>query len=53
MTYTQLQELAGALSLSMRIQYVWPGPARALEKLRGSLVGRRIAEFPLVLLERK
>jgi ubiquinone/menaquinone biosynthesis C-methylase UbiE len=53
MTYTQLNELASTLSLNLRIQRVWPGTKRTLEKIRAQAMGRHIAEFPLVLMEKK
>ncbi len=52
MTYAQLQGLARSLELNMRIHRVWPGVARKREELWGKLTGRRIAEFPLIILEK-
>jgi hypothetical protein len=53
MTYEELRELAASLALDVRIRRVWPGLARKYKELRGKLARHRIAEFPLVLLEKK
>lgn len=53
LTYKQLRELAGSLALNVRIRRVWPGFARKRAEIRGKLARRHIAEFPLVLLEKK
>jgi ubiquinone/menaquinone biosynthesis C-methylase UbiE len=52
MTYGMLWELAASAGLRVRIQRVWPGAARKYEEIRARLAGRRIAEFPLVVLEK-
>jgi len=52
LTYDKLRDLAEPLSLNVRIQDVWPGAARKYEELRGKIVGRHVAKFPLVLLEK-
>jgi ubiquinone/menaquinone biosynthesis C-methylase UbiE len=53
MTYNELEELAASLALDVHIRRVWPGLARKYKELRGKLARHRIAEFPLVLLEKK
>jgi SAM-dependent methyltransferase len=52
LTYDQLRALASSLALEVRIRDVWPGFRRKWEEFRGTLSGRRIAMFPLVLLEK-
>jgi ubiquinone/menaquinone biosynthesis C-methylase UbiE len=52
-TYQQLQALASSLALEVRVHHVWPGLRRKWQEFRGTLVGRRIAKFPLVLLEKR
>jgi SAM-dependent methyltransferase len=52
MTYTKINELARDFGLTVRIQNVWPGFARRYQQVYGRLSGRRIAEFPLVLLKK-
>jgi SAM-dependent methyltransferase len=53
LTYTRLEELADSLDLAVRVHHVWPGLKRRYQQLRGRLAGRRIAEFPVVLLTKK
>jgi SAM-dependent methyltransferase len=53
LTYSELAKLAAPLDLKVRIRRVWPGFPRSLQAVRGRLAGRRIAEFPLVLLAKK
>ncbi len=52
LTYERLHHLAGLFGLKVRIHRVWPGLARTCEEIRGKLVRRRVAEFPLVVLEK-
>jgi SAM-dependent methyltransferase len=52
MTYAKIDELARDFGLNSRIYPVWPGFARRYRQLYGNLTGRRIAEFPLVVLEK-
>jgi SAM-dependent methyltransferase len=52
-TYTQMEELARWVGLSLRISNVGLGLARKIEQVRGRISGRRIAGFPLVVLEKK
>jgi ubiquinone/menaquinone biosynthesis C-methylase UbiE len=53
LTYRRLEELAYSLNLTVQIRPVWPGLARQYQQIRGRLAGRRVAEFPLVLLGKK
>lgn len=52
MTYNNLQEVAGTLSFRASVRHVWPGLARRVQEIRGKLVGRRVARFPLVVLQK-
>jgi ubiquinone/menaquinone biosynthesis C-methylase UbiE len=52
MTLETLHELARSLALKVRVHDVWPGLARKYEEIRGRVIGRRIAKFPLVILEK-
>jgi SAM-dependent methyltransferase len=52
LTLEALEKLAQPLKLNVRAHKVWPGALRTYERQRARLVGRHIAEFPLVLLEK-
>jgi len=52
MTFNGLAELASATGLRCTARRVWPGWRRRTEEIRGRLLGRRIAQFPLVVLEK-
>ena len=52
MTYRSIQELAQALALKVTIEPVWPGFGRLYEQWHARVSGRRIAKFPLVLLQK-
>jgi SAM-dependent methyltransferase len=53
MTFKGLQELAGSLGLDCNVHPVWPGLRRKYEEWRGRLGGRRVAQFPVVMLGKK
>jgi len=52
MTYAKVEELARHFGLKVRIEHVWPGIARWYQAVHGRFTGRRIAEFPLVVLQK-
>ena len=52
MTHTELNELSREFALNVRVHHVWPGVARWYQQVHGRLTARRIAEFPLVVLEK-
>jgi SAM-dependent methyltransferase len=52
MTFNNIYALASSCGLNCRVHHVWPGLARKYEEWRGRLAGRRVAAFPLVLLEK-
>jgi hypothetical protein len=41
------------LNLKWRLQPVWPGLRRKYEEVHGVLAGRRIAQFPVVVMEKR
>jgi ubiquinone/menaquinone biosynthesis C-methylase UbiE len=52
LTFNELHGLAESLNLRCRIHKVWPGSRRKYEEVRARFLGRRIAQFPVVVLER-
>jgi SAM-dependent methyltransferase len=52
LTFNQLHALAESSGFKYRVHEVWPGFRRKYQELRARLVGRRIAQFPVVVLER-
>jgi len=52
MTYETLHELAKAVGMTVRVHNVWPGWPRKFEEFRAKLSGRRIAEFPLIVMQK-
>lgn len=52
LTFKGFEEIARSMNLAWRIYRVWPGFVRKYEELRGNLSGRRIAQFPVVLIEK-
>jgi SAM-dependent methyltransferase len=52
-TFKGLEQLAAGLKLEHIVHPVWPGWRRKAEEVRGRLLGRRIAQFPLVIFEKQ
>jgi SAM-dependent methyltransferase len=52
LTFRGLEELAQSTGLKSQLHPVWPGFARKYEEVRGMLFGRRVAQFPVVVLEK-
>jgi len=52
LTFDMISELAAQESLQLDVQPVWPGWRRQYDQIRGRLVGKRIAEFPVILLQK-
>ncbi len=52
LTFKELENLAELLDLKCTLRRVWPGVKRKYEELRAAVVGYRIAQFPVVILER-
>jgi hypothetical protein len=40
------------MKLTWRIYPVWPGFARKYEEIRGNISRRRVAQFPVVVIEK-
>jgi SAM-dependent methyltransferase len=53
LTFRGFEELAQSMNLKWRVHRVWPGLARKYEEIRGILSGRRVAQFPVVVIEKK
>jgi SAM-dependent methyltransferase len=51
-TFTGFATLAGSLNLTSRVYPVWPGLRRSYEQVRARLTGRRLAQFPVIVLEK-
>ncbi len=52
LTFRELGGLADSIHLKPRLYPVWPGFRRKYEELRSSVLGRPLAQFPIVLLEK-
>jgi SAM-dependent methyltransferase len=52
LTFERISELAREHDLRVRIHRIWPGWRRKYEEIRARLGGRRIAQFPLIVLEK-
>jgi hypothetical protein len=53
LTKRQFEQWMSGLPFTWRLQDVWPGIQRKYEEIRGRLVGRRVARFPLVVIEKR
>jgi ubiquinone/menaquinone biosynthesis C-methylase UbiE len=52
LTFTGFEEMARSMNLRWRLHPVWPGLARKYQEIRGMLTGRRVAQFPVVVIEK-
>jgi ubiquinone/menaquinone biosynthesis C-methylase UbiE len=52
LTFTELQDLSVFCGLKRTVRNVWPGLKRKYQELRAGVLGGRIAQFPIVILER-
>jgi SAM-dependent methyltransferase len=52
LTINGLDDTARSMNLAWRIYPVWPGFKRKYEEIRGNLSGRRVAQFPVVVIEK-
>jgi SAM-dependent methyltransferase len=52
-TLKELNDAAASLNLEVRVEFVWPGFRRTYESIRSRLADRRVARFPLVVLEKR
>jgi len=53
LTFEGLDEMLRSLKLLSRVYPVWPGMRRSFEQIRSRLAGRRIAQFPVVVIEKR
>lgn len=53
LTFEHIAKLAGEVNLQCHVRPVWPGWRRKAAEVRGKLLGRRIAQFPLLVLEKR
>jgi SAM-dependent methyltransferase len=51
-TFKGFEEIARTMNLKWRMYSVWPGLPRKYEEIRGWVRRRRVAEFPVVVLEK-
>ena len=52
LTFKAIGELASSFNFTCHVHRVWPGWRREIAKMRGRVLGRRIAEFPLVVMRK-
>ena len=52
LTFDLIAKLSAQVSLEVRVHRVWPGWLRKYEEVRGKLMARRVAQFPLIVFER-
>ena len=52
LTFSQMRALATAARFGCSIHHVWPGAGRTWARIRSRARGHRIAEFPVVILEK-
>ena len=53
LTFNDFAAVASSLNLAWRIHRVWPGFRRSYERIRAAFAGIHIAEFPLVVIEKR
>jgi len=53
LTFKGMESAARSLNLDLRLHRVWPGFRRTSDAVRARLKGRRIAQFPVMVLEKK
>lgn len=52
LTFRGLDEILQSLDLTWHMQPVWPGLRRKYEEVRGVIVQRKVAQFPMVVIEK-
>jgi SAM-dependent methyltransferase len=52
LTFKDFEETARSMNLRPTIHPVWPGLTRKAEEIRGKLARRRLAQFPVVVIEK-
>jgi len=53
LTFDMITGLAEQTNLDVQVHHVWPGWQRKYEEIRGRLAGRRVAQFPLIIFEKR
>jgi len=53
LTFSGFADMMRSLNLKWRLERVWPGMRRKCEEIRGTLVRRRVAQFPMVVIEKR
>ncbi len=53
LTFKGLEELLRSMDFTWRVHPVWPGLRRKGEEIRARLAGRRLAQFPVVVIEKQ
>ena len=53
LTFKLLEEAAASLGFTCQVHPVWPGLRRSYEQVRARFTGRRLAQFPVVVLEKR
>lgn len=53
LTFKDIEDLAAPLNLTWRVDPVWPGLGRKYQEIHGRFSNRRIAQFPLTVLQKK
>lgn len=51
--FKDFEEMVRSMNLGLRVHAVWPGFRRTYEAARARLLGRRIAQFPVVVIEKR
>ena len=52
LTFKGIEDLAASFNLRYRVHRVWPGWRREFARVREKLLGRQIAQFPLVVMRK-
>ena len=52
LTFTDFETMMRSLNLRWRLLRVWPGLRRKCVTIRGALTGRRVAQFPVAVIEK-
>src|SRR5438093_971355 len=52
LTFTGFADMMRGFNLRWRLQPVWPGMRRKYEEIRGAIARRRVAQFPMVVIEK-
>jgi SAM-dependent methyltransferase len=53
LTFSDVEPLVRSLNLRLRVHRVWPGWRRTYESIRAGILGRRLAQFPLMVIGKR